>query len=127
LDNRTFSAEQKLKLTQLINEGMQVMHEVETLNGGLSDTIKAVAEELEVKPSVLKKAIRVAHKAEFGKTQQGQELLETILTLLILYPVWITGCAMYAWAAWSRKSFGMLANYILLTTIDTIGLVRMLT
>ena len=47
--------------------------------------------------------------------------------LLILYPVWITGCAMYAWAAWSRKSFGMLANYILLTTIDTIGLVRMLT
>jgi transposase-like protein len=80
LDNRTFSAEQKIKLTQLINEGMQVMHEVETLNGGLSDTIKAVAEELEVKPSVLKKAIRVAHKAEFGKTQQEQELLETILT-----------------------------------------------
>lgn len=47
--------------------------------------------------------------------------------LLILYPIWITGCAMYAWAAWTRKSFGMLANYILLTTIDTIGLVRMLT
>jgi hypothetical protein len=80
LDNRTFSADQKLKLTQLINEGMQVMNEVETLNGGLSDTIKAVAEELEVKPSVLKKAIRVAHKAEFSKTQQEQELLENILT-----------------------------------------------
>lgn len=46
--------------------------------------------------------------------------------LLALYPIWITGCAMYAWAAWTRKSFGMLANYILLTTIDTIGLVRML-
>jgi hypothetical protein len=46
--------------------------------------------------------------------------------LLVLYPLWIGGCAMYAWAAWSRKSFGMLANYILLTTIDTIGLVRML-
>jgi hypothetical protein len=46
--------------------------------------------------------------------------------LLALYPVWIAGCAMYAWASWTRKSFGMLANYILLTTIDTIGLVRML-
>ena len=46
--------------------------------------------------------------------------------LLILYPIWIGGCAMYAWASWTRKSFGMLANYILLTTIDTIGLVRML-
>jgi hypothetical protein len=47
--------------------------------------------------------------------------------LLALYPVWIAGCAMYAWASYTRKSFGMLANYILLTTIDTYGLVRMLT
>ena len=46
--------------------------------------------------------------------------------LLALYPVWISGCAMYAWAAYTRKSFGMLANYILLTAIDTLGLVRML-
>ena len=47
--------------------------------------------------------------------------------LLVLYPIWITGCAMYAWASYTRKSFGMLANYILLTTIDSIGLIRMLT
>ena len=46
--------------------------------------------------------------------------------LLALYPVWITGCALYAWASWTRKSFGMLANYLLLTTIDTIGLMRMI-
>ena len=46
--------------------------------------------------------------------------------LLALYPVWIAGCALYAWAAYTRKSFGMLANYLLLTTIDTIGLLRML-
>ena len=46
--------------------------------------------------------------------------------LLALYPVWIAGCAMYAWASWTRKSFGMLANYILLVTIDSVGLVRML-
>jgi hypothetical protein len=46
--------------------------------------------------------------------------------LLVLYPIWITGCALYAWAAWTRKSFGMLANYVLLTTIDSIGLFRML-
>jgi hypothetical protein len=46
--------------------------------------------------------------------------------LLALYPVWIAGCAMYAWAAYTRKSFGMLANYLLLVTIDFIGLFRML-
>lgn len=46
--------------------------------------------------------------------------------LLTLYPIWILGCSMYAWAAWTRRSFGMLANYLLLTTIDTVGLIRML-
>ena len=45
--------------------------------------------------------------------------------LLALYPVWITGCSMYAWAAYTRKSFGMLANYILLVSIDSVALVRM--
>ena len=46
--------------------------------------------------------------------------------LLYMYPVWISGCAMYAWASYTRKSFGMLANYMLLVTIDIIGLIRML-
>ena len=46
--------------------------------------------------------------------------------LLHMYPVWILGCAMYAWASDTRKSFGMLANYILLVSIDMVGLVRML-
>lgn len=46
--------------------------------------------------------------------------------LLILYPIWIAGCSMYAWAAYTRKSFGMLANYLLLVAIDSIGLTRML-
>ena len=46
--------------------------------------------------------------------------------LPILYPIWISGCCVYAWASWTRGSFGMLANYCLLVTIDTIALARML-
>ena len=46
--------------------------------------------------------------------------------LLAMYPIWIAGCAMYAWASYTRKSFGMLANYILLVSIDMVGLTRML-
>ena len=46
--------------------------------------------------------------------------------LIVLYPIWITGCALYGWAAFSRGSFGMLANYLLLVTIDSIGLLRMI-
>ena len=46
--------------------------------------------------------------------------------LLTLYPIWIIGCGLYAWASFTRKSFGMLANYMLLVTIDSVGLVRMI-
>ena len=58
---------------------MQVMQEIETLQGGLTDTIKAVAEELEIKPAILKKAISLAHKASFGQAKQDYEIVETIL------------------------------------------------
>jgi hypothetical protein len=47
--------------------------------------------------------------------------------LFTLYPIWIFGCGLYAWASFTRKSFGMLANYMLLVTIDSIGLIRMIT
>lgn len=79
-DTITFSGDQKIKLTQLVNEGMQVMREVETLNEGLRDTVKAVAEELQIKPSILNKAIKVAHKADFTREQQDHQLLEEILS-----------------------------------------------
>jgi hypothetical protein len=45
--------------------------------------------------------------------------------LIWIYPRFIIGCVMYAWAAWTRQSFGMLANYLLLVTIDTVALARM--
>ena len=44
---------------------------------------------------------------------------------LILYPLFITQCAIFAWAAWTRRSIGMLANYMLLVSIDSVALFRM--
>jgi transposase-like protein len=77
--NRTFNGDAKIKLTQLINEGMQVMQEVEDLNTGLNETIKAIAEELEIKPATLKKAVKIAHKARLGETNRDHDELNTIL------------------------------------------------
>lgn len=45
---------------------------------------------------------------------------------LLYLTITVTSCAMYAWAAWTRRSFGMLANYLLLTTVDSIALTRVL-
>lgn len=79
MSEKIFSGDQKIKLTQLINEGMITLHEIDTLREGLSDTVKAVADELEVKASVLKKAISIAHKASLGQTNADHEELNSIL------------------------------------------------
>lgn len=76
---KMFSGEQKAKLTQLINEGIQVLTEVEDLTAGLNDTVKAIAEELEVKPAILKKAIKIAQKSKFTDTNADHETLTDIL------------------------------------------------
>jgi hypothetical protein len=43
-----------------------------------------------------------------------------------LYPVFITQCIIFGWSAWTRNSTGMLANYVLLVTIDLIGYIRLI-
>lgn len=45
---------------------------------------------------------------------------------LILYPIFIAQCMIFGWAAWTRRSTGMVANYLLLVSIDTVGLVRLI-
>ena len=76
---RNFTTEEKDKLTQLIREGSTVMQEVEDLNGGLKDTVRAIAEEMQIKPAVLNRAIKIAHKGEFSRTSEDYSLLEDIL------------------------------------------------
>lgn len=46
--------------------------------------------------------------------------------LLQMYAAWVTGCTLYAWAAWTRRSFGMFINYIFLASIDMVGLIRII-
>lgn len=79
MTTRNFSLEEKAKLKQLISESSTVMTEIEILNGGLTDTIKAIAEELEVKPSLLKKAIKMAQKRDFDKARDDLDMIESIL------------------------------------------------
>lgn len=77
--SKTFTDADVNKLKQLINEGIQVKSEMEALRDGLKDTVGAIAEELDIKPAVLNKAINVAYKAEFSKKRDEFDELETIL------------------------------------------------
>ena len=76
---RNFSKEEAAKLKQLISESVSVNTEIETLRGGLNDTIAAVAEEMQVKPSLIKKAVRMAQKRDYNKAREELEIIENIL------------------------------------------------
>jgi hypothetical protein len=76
---KVFNQAEKTKLQQIFNEGISVLNEIETLNGGLNDTLKAVAEEMEIKPAVLKKALKTAYKSTLAQTNDDHELLNTVL------------------------------------------------
>ena len=74
----TIGPEQKTKLVTLISEGSKVLQEVEDLRTGLNDTVKAIAQELDIKPTLLSKAIKIAHKQSFQEELHDVEELEAI-------------------------------------------------
>ena len=78
---RNFNDAEKQKLLQIINEGSQVLGEVDDLKGGLRDTVKAIAEELELKPALINKAISIVHKGNYKDLQDNMDLLDSILVL----------------------------------------------
>ena len=77
--NKVFNSEEVARLKKLIQEGDQVLYEVDALQTGLRETVKAIAEEMELKPAILNKAIKVAHKANFQEEYDKFDELETIL------------------------------------------------
>lgn len=77
--SRTFSEAEIRKLKELVTEGIQVHNEVDTLKDGLKDTVKAIAEEMDIKPAVLNKAIRTAYKADLEAKREAMGELEDIL------------------------------------------------
>ena len=76
---RTFNPSEIVKLKQLMNEGIQVTGEVEALREGLKDTVKAISEEMDMKPATLNKAIRIAYKNEFAQVQDSFSAVEEVL------------------------------------------------
>ena len=82
MSDRTYGTEEKAKLERLVNEGVTVLQEIEDLQAGLKDTVKSVAEELDMKPALINKAIKVAKNMDWDKHQDEFEDLETLVVTL---------------------------------------------
>ena len=76
---KNFNDSEKQKLIQIISQGSQVLGEVDDLRTGLRDTVKSIAEELELKPALINKAITIAHKDNYKKLTDDLDTLESIL------------------------------------------------
>jgi hypothetical protein len=70
------------RLRQVVIDGTQVLQECEDLKAGLTDTVKAIAEELEVKPAQLMKVIKTAHKTDLNQKREDFEELEEMLNAI---------------------------------------------
>jgi mRNA-degrading endonuclease RelE of RelBE toxin-antitoxin system len=76
---KIYGPEEAAKLQKLIQEGSTVLRELEDLSEGLRETVKSVAEELQIKPSIINKAIKIAHKGDWKAHEEEWEELEGIL------------------------------------------------
>ena len=72
------SPENVARLKQLIADGVQVLQECEDLKEGLSETVKAIAEELEVKPGQLNKLIKICQKGDMNDKREAFDELEEL-------------------------------------------------
>lgn len=70
------------KLRNVVDEGVQVEHDVADMKEGLRETVKAIAEELDIKPTTINKAIKAAYKANLDETKgelsDVEEILDTV-------------------------------------------------
>ena len=81
MSDRSYSTEDVAKLKKLFTEGLRVMREMEDLREGLKDTVRSSAEEMDIKPAVLTKAIKIAHKSNLNEERRGFDELEEILEI----------------------------------------------
>lgn len=79
MPDKVFTPDEKAKLDMLFRDASTTLREVDDLNESLTDTIKAIAEEMQIKPAVLKKAVKTAYKGDFQNHSEDHQMLETLL------------------------------------------------
>lgn len=66
------------RLKQLVQDGVKILQECEDLKEGLNDTVKAIAEELEVKPAQLNRLIKSVQKGSMNDQREAFEELDEL-------------------------------------------------
>jgi hypothetical protein len=70
------------RLKDLVMDGVKCQEEIESMKEGMTDTIKAISEELDIPAKLLKKAISIAYKHNFADHEEELSTLDEILTAI---------------------------------------------
>lgn len=79
---RTFTQEEKAILKHVIEEGSNILQKVKDMKDGLREDVKSVSESLDIKPTLINKAIKVSHKMNLGEEKNKLSDVEELLTVV---------------------------------------------
>jgi len=79
MSKNVLTPEDTKKLKRVIDEGLKITQEIDDLKGGFKDVVKAVADELQLKPASINKAIKAAYKASLEADKDAMNEVEEIL------------------------------------------------
>ncbi len=75
----SLTPDETAEIKRVVDAGEVVLEEIDTLKEGLKDTVNNLAKELDVKPTVINKAIRCAYKGDIEEAQQEMSEVEIVL------------------------------------------------
>lgn len=75
------SNEDVKKIKTLIDDGCRVKDDVKALNEGLKETVAAIAEEMDIAPKVLNKAIMTVYKESLHEQQAELDDIDELLEI----------------------------------------------
>jgi predicted regulator of amino acid metabolism with ACT domain len=79
----TITADDTVKIKTTVEAGIQVLREVDTLKEDMKTYVTSLAEELDIKPATISKAIKLAFKNEKDNAiQQAQEEMTDVEVIL---------------------------------------------
>lgn len=79
--NRSWTPEEKAKITQLLDEGDRTLSDIDALKEGLKDTVASISEEYDIPKRALNKAIRVFHKNNLEDDKEKVSEVEELLVM----------------------------------------------
>jgi hypothetical protein len=81
LSNRTFTTDELAKLREIIRTGVKTLQEIDDLRTSLNETVKHLAEEMDIKPRVINAAIKAKYRDDLIDKKENLDQIEDLIVM----------------------------------------------